>query len=374
MRRHVAFKCTYNDGGEGALVGFSEVCTDVNIAKNINSGHVWCSERNCVCRQRYDRRFKGARPSVMADWEPCYESHLFRGSAWQFGCGMYHHGRRRGQPIPVTGITPGAIALLTTRFPGDAEGDRKIIGLFEVEKVLRKPGESVKVVGSRKRGLRLPLEEARDLFYWDYVTTSAGARWNTGLFRYVSDESVACILRNLNETMRDAAGRKVVQLLLQKPELKAAARTIPGGARGEQPPERRRRVLKRRKYGSGGEGPDHKRFKEWLAKNPGAVGVVGGTPDGECEHPYLCGDMVDILFRSPGGRYTVVEVETDFPEPGWHQALKYRVLQCAQLGLPVDSPRVTAVLASHVMPASVRERCVHYGIRCVQIDRSAVSE
>jgi len=61
----------------------------------------------------------------------------------------------------------------------------------------------------------------------------------------------------------------------------------------------------------------------------------------------------------------VVEIETEVPTPGAHQALKYRTLKCAQLGVDVKSPSVEGVLVAWQAPENM-DFCKRYGIRFVK--------
>lgn len=77
-----------------------------------------------------------------------------------------------------------------------------------------------------------------------------------------------------------------------------------------------------RKYGSGGEGEEHKKLKKWVTENPKRIGLldVKGLP--KIEWGFISGDTADILFDRENGKFAVVEIETDNPEPGFYQALK----------------------------------------------------
>ena len=61
---------------------------------------------------------------------PCMESELFE--FWHFNGGAWHHGPRKGNPIPVHGADVGKIVILTTRKPAEEERDRRIIGGYEI--------------------------------------------------------------------------------------------------------------------------------------------------------------------------------------------------------------------------------------------------
>lgn len=116
-----------------------------------------------------------------------------------------------------------------------------------------------------------------------------------------------------------------------------------------------------RKYGSGGEGQDHKELKIWLAQNPQLLGLKNVVKV-KIEHKFLSGDAVDIVFVHSKSKYTVVEVETNIPMPGAHQAIKYRALLCAEQELPLDSSNVRAILVAWSIPKDVRKYCRNYSI------------
>ncbi len=126
---------------------------------------------------------------------------------------------------------------------------------------------------------------------------------------------------------------------------------------------RRERDLQR-KYGPGGESDEHKRLKHWVLDHPESV-IDGPVLRQHEEYRFESGDRADIVFDLPSKRYCVVEIETDVPTPGAHQALKYRTLKCAQLGLDVKSPQVEAALVAWEGPAD-EGFCRRYGIRLVK--------
>jgi hypothetical protein len=145
MGQHVAIKCTYNNGGEGTFVGFSGTCSEDVIKWNIESGRVWCSNKDCECRKYYDRGFKGNRPT-----DPCYESVMFRD--WQYGAGS-----RAGKPIHLLNVDKGKIAILTTRFRGDEEIDRKIIGFFKIGEAKNGPEGETMLIADQSFAIRLSI-------------------------------------------------------------------------------------------------------------------------------------------------------------------------------------------------------------------------
>ena len=357
MPKNIAIKCTYNNGDEGPLVGFNGTCSEDIIKWNIDNGRVWCSKEECDCRKYYDRGFKGKRPE-----NPCMESLLFQD--WEYGAGMYHSGKRAGTPIHLSKVGEDKIAILTTRFPGDEEIDRKIIGFFKIAQVTNNPGEQTELIADKKFRIRLPLEEAKELYLWDYYSTKGGAIWGSLLIRYLDDEITARILSDIKATIRDKEAKKMIGDLLNT-NFKNVILKHNGGPRSKKSGNREKRIAHSRKYGPGGEGPDHKKLKEWVAKNPDKIGITG-VKETHIEYRFVSGDMVDVLFNTSDGKSVVLEIETTDPLPGGHQALKYRTLRCAELNKIITSQDVEAVLVAWAIPEDVKEFCRNYKIKTVE--------
>lgn len=200
---HVAFKCTYNNGGEGIRVGFQGRCSDDIIKWNIESGRVWCGQPDCECKKYYDRGFRGEKPLS----NPCYESVLFED--WKYGAGSYHTGSRAGTAKYLRHVGVGKIAILTTLFPSDRYLDRRIMGLFRIGAVVDDP--ETFVVADEDYRINLRLDEAKKLFFWEYYDRKP---WGSHLHRYLDDAQVAQILRDVRDTVRDAEIKQKVDALL----------------------------------------------------------------------------------------------------------------------------------------------------------------
>jgi len=357
---HVAIKCTYNNGDEGIYVGFNGTCSESVIKYNIESGRVWCSQKDCECREYYDAGFKGERPKPSK--ELCYESVLFRD--WSYGAGWFHTGQKAGTPMHLKNVGEGKIAILTTRFPYDEEIDRRIVGLFKIGEVKDKEDKETWLIANRRFRVRLPMEEAQELCFWDYYSTEGGAKWGTGLARYLTNEQVSRILFDLKATARDEKAREGIERLITE-DFSGEIPPPASGVRARGGVLREKRVLLNRKYGASGEGIDHKELKMWIAHNPQEIGISGITRK-EIEYVFQSGDVADIVFSISGNRYAIVEIETAWPFPGAYQALKYRVLKCAEEGLDIMSQDVEAILVSWSIPKEVRRFCEKYGIRFVE--------
>ena len=61
-------------------------------------------------------------------------------------------------------------------------------------------------------------------------------------------------------------------------------------------------------FGGGGESPDHRALKKYVAKNPGMVGLAPDEKCGEEEYCLPSGDSIDVLFAT-SRRLVAVEVK-----------------------------------------------------------------
>jgi hypothetical protein len=117
-----------------------------------------------------------------------------------------------------------------------------------------------------------------------------------------------------------------------------------------------------RKYGPGGEGAEHKKLKRFIAENPDSIGLKD-VEETKLEYIFPSEDVADIVFRLSGNRYAVVEIETTNPLPGCFQALKYKILKCAELGLSITSSDVEAIMVAWLIPDDVKNFCLKYNVR-----------
>lgn len=354
--KHVAVKCTYNNGEEGAFVGFNGTCSE-NIIRINTQTHMWCSQPECSCKQYCENGFRGERPV-----DPCLESTLFRD--WWFGAGTYLTGKRKGSPKKAQ-LIKGGIALLTTRFPGDVEKDRKIIGLYEIKRVTNLENEETKFYAEKNLKIRLPLEEVMQLFFWDYYSiNSTEISWGHGLLRYLNDSQIKKVLLDLQQTVQSNNHKEIIAELLEKyKEVKA----IEKGQRDIGIP-RIERITGKRKYGPGGEGEKHKILKEWIATHPQDIGLET-IKHYKKEYVFLSGDTVDILFEIDDENDAVVEIETNYPFPGCYQAIKYRALRCAQRSLDLDSDKVKAIIVAWEISDEIKRFCDKYKIIYYEIKK-----
>lgn len=203
---NLALKCTFNDdrSSPGAL-GFISTCSNQNIDLNVfgPSARVWCSLSPCAAYRQIG--FQGPPPSL-----PCYESALF--THWRFGTGVLAHGTPRERMDVPRYARIGKIALLTTRFPGDPESERIVIGALNILDI--QPdytwGPSTLIQGDPATSFRAPSNVL--LRYWSFK--SGSPRWNHHLYRYVADVEVASYLRAMLARVSDPATQTKITLAL----------------------------------------------------------------------------------------------------------------------------------------------------------------
>jgi len=357
LRFHIVVKCNYNNGQEGDYVGFSSICSDEQIKNHIEQRDSMCSQPFGQCSEYYKSDFRGIKPK-----SACMESVLFKD--WQYDAGHFWSGKRAGKPKHLRKDPTGNLAIFTTIFPGDREIHRRIIGLFRIKKVVDEPEKPTTLIGDKKLGIRLLLRDSKQLYYWKYANTKGGARWGSGLIRYLNNDQAHAILEDLLKILDSDNHRNIVKKLL-KEDFPGGEHSHPDGYLMPEEVVQFEDVHYQRKYGSGGEGSHHLELKRWVAAHPEEIGLPHESI-AITEYKYICHDRADILFTLPDEKFAVVEIETNDPLPGYHQVLKYHTLTCAEKGFPLDSSRVKKILVAWFIPENVARFCEQYGIHCVE--------
>ena len=197
---------------------------------------------------------------------------------------------------------------------------------------------------------------------------SSGAIWKAVLVSV--NEGVAFVVDGNSDLIESLTPSKRGYYLphehteLKNSEKLTTLAEIIGAVSADSPARGSLSVRELRKYGPRGEGLDHKKLKEWMHDHPEDIGL-NGVLKGHLEYEFLTGDRVDLLFDLEGDRYAVVEIETDNPLPGAFQALKYKVLKCAEVGLDIKSSKVEAILVAWEKPED-RGFCHSYSVRFVK--------
>lgn len=185
---NVAFKVTWVYGKDGP---FTSACTpegrEINIGKQKK---VWCSQPECPCNQLF---LKGNRGLVAASEIPCYDFMIFK--KWAFSGGVYHHGKKKGEPIPFTNCLPGKLAFFTSRNNTMIEEERIIIGCYEISEI-KSDDDFESFIAAPKKGSEIRINNFQYApRFWDFYKQDGPPRWGTGLFRYLFDHEAEAMFK-----------------------------------------------------------------------------------------------------------------------------------------------------------------------------------
>ena len=104
---------------------------------------------------------------------------------------------------------------MTTRFPNEPESDRRIVGLFQIGEILDGPDSETTLIATSNGRVRLRMEEAKRLYFWEYYTSGSGRPdWRTGLFRYIDDGQVHRILADISAKVQDKDTKALINGLV----------------------------------------------------------------------------------------------------------------------------------------------------------------
>ena len=203
-RDSVVFKCNYCDGGKtGEQIGYAGVCSDGTIKHNISVLHrTWCSDADSLCRKRLDGEI--TREELDAKNEKgkfvCYESQMLE--KWTASAGVVQTGVKRGTRKKLKRVQADSLCILTTRDPRDkGEDKRYIFAVFIIDKTFE--GDAKKegyVSSSSEYKMKLSQKESYLMPFWNYHSNESQptrAFWGSGLYRYVSNEQAAQVLRDI---------------------------------------------------------------------------------------------------------------------------------------------------------------------------------
>jgi hypothetical protein len=194
---NIAFKCNWNDNY------YKAPCSLIAYAFNLSQDRAWCSSPSCKCRE--------STGEVSLENYPCYESIALK--EMFFGAGWDHTGERN-QPRHIHSARIGRMAVLTTRPPGANEADRIIIGCLFIKSVIDDPGKETMIYGDRTKSIEIDYDAVK-IKFWDYYRNAGDENlilWASGLFRYISDETVLNILKGIGEQYKNT-GRDVSNII-----------------------------------------------------------------------------------------------------------------------------------------------------------------
>lgn len=198
---NIAFKCNWNDKH------YKAACTQKAYEFNIDQGRAWCSSPECRCRKYVNK-------TVTIEDHCCYESIALK--EMYFGAGWDHTGERN-KPRHIYSVRHGRMAILTTRPPGTEEKDRLVIGCLFIAKAEDDPGAETKIYGDREKSVVVDYDKIK-INFWDYYKNAGAPElilWASGLFRYITDETVLNILKGIGEKYKNVGEdiKKVINLI-----------------------------------------------------------------------------------------------------------------------------------------------------------------
>jgi hypothetical protein len=129
-------------------------------------------------------------------------------------------------------------------------------------------------------------------------------------------------------------------------------------------------IAKASRVCGGGESPEHKRLKEFVANNPTAIGLSKTMPVGEMEFRLPSGDCLDVSFRSRK-TWVAAEVKSCVSDEadlvrGVFQCVKYQAVLDALLLSESKSVDARAILVlEEKLPESLHPLCNLLGIEVV---------
>ena len=112
-------------------------------------------------------------------------------------------------------------------------------------------------------------------------------------------------------------------------------------------------------YGGPAESEEHRELKEWVAKNPLAIGLRISFGEGKLEHLLMSGDEVDVMYQR-GTSYRLIEVKSARSSDadlnrGIYQCVKYREVKRAEHA-PFEIDCRSILVTERDLPEKLRER------------------
>lgn len=186
---NVAFKVTWVYGSHGP---FSSACTAEGRQINVNK-KTWCSQPENRCCEVVRKGNVGGPVKFDDSNYPCNDVMAFRW--WSFSSGWFHHGRRKGHPIPMLRAQPGRLAFLTSRPVEVPESDRMVIGCYRIAAVEEDEAGGLWAESDPKAERLRVTDLQKAPRFWDFYKQDGEPRWDTGLFRYLPDSMAEQMLK-----------------------------------------------------------------------------------------------------------------------------------------------------------------------------------
>ncbi|MBD3108838.1 malate synthase [Bacillus sp. AGMB 02131] len=136
-------------------------------------------------------------------------------SEWKVFSGVIKSGNNKGKPNKPIRLHQNSAVLLTARDSNMSEKDRRILGVYMVDKdFVGKLCEDGYIPAHSKYKLQLTEQESDQLLFWEYyvnVKSPEKVAWNTGKYRYFDNTWMAQILLDIVSLKSDPDERELAQ-------------------------------------------------------------------------------------------------------------------------------------------------------------------
>ena len=136
-------------------------------------------------------------------------------SEWKIFSGVIKSGNNKGKPNKPIRLHQNSAVLLTARDSNMPEKDRRILGVYMVDKdFVGKLCEDGYIPAHSIYKLQLTEQESEQLLFWEYyvnVKSPEKVAWNTGKYRYFDNTWMAQILLDIVSLKSDPEERELAQ-------------------------------------------------------------------------------------------------------------------------------------------------------------------
>jgi hypothetical protein len=187
---NVAFKVTYVDSN------WDGVCSKAQAQYNF-ANREWCAIQARFSDNCQSSKWQHA--DALIEETPCYDCRVL--ANFEYFSGMAHGPVREGEALKSRKAAVGKLALFTSRKPEDVEAQRFIFAVAPIVSIETDSVDGYDIFTCDPERAIVFREGLRPLFWRSYFNAGNpdAIKWNTGLFRYVSDKIATQVLQQVVE-------------------------------------------------------------------------------------------------------------------------------------------------------------------------------